>query len=227
MIPQKKKSPEELAALRNELGIPASKVDSPPQQKPEPADVSAAKTDDEPSQPPPVAIEPSPPIEESQAQPTEQPRSLTPAEPKRNVSKRHSLRKQELPLAPAPRSQHKTELPSRRKPNENLAEIRKRQALANLPNQAQDPAAHLKKITAHPALLTPAYLFALGAAIAAWQWTHYLTPLCLIGASAILTLFIFATKKRSRHHAAILLTIIILILAFGGIRYAPLFHHAT
>jgi hypothetical protein len=147
--------------------------------------------------------------------------------PKRRRSKLHSLRKEEQPLAPASGTPFKTDLPDQRKTARSLAEIRKHEAITNLSNQGQDPAAHLKKLTAHPALLTPAYLLAFCASLAAWQRALYIAPLSLIIASAILTIFIFAKKKRSRHHAAILTIIIILTLVFGGITYAPLFTHAT
>jgi len=185
MIPQNKKTPEELAALRNELGTQQHFAEN----------------------------EPAPPTPN------------TPKKPKRR--KIHPLRKEELPLAPAQGTHHKIELPSHRKSAQSLAESNKRETISVMSNPAADPAAYLKKLTAHPILLTPTYILALCAGLAAWQRALYITPLSLIIISTLLTIFIFVKKKRSRHHAAILTIIIIMTLVFGGITYAPLFSYAS
>ncbi len=239
MIPEKKKTPEELAALREGLGIPdAPPAPGAPRQRPAP-------TPPAPSAEPP-APKPTPPEE-----PVERPPApvLDPAHPDQSplpelrepvlhldmppapeeeknpepTSHSHSLRKHELPLAPAPAVTHKTVLPTGRHDDKGIAEIRRRDALQNLSTNAPDPAAHLKKITASPFLLAPAYILALSAGAAAWQRVHHITPLALLVLSTLLATYIFITKKRSRHHSAILAIIIIMTLVFGGLHYAPLF----
>ncbi len=151
------------------------------------------------------------------------PISEKPPEP---LPPQHSLRKHELPLAPAPAVTHKTALPTGRHDEKDIAEIRRRDALQNLSSHAPDPAAHLKKITAGFFLLIPAYLFALAAGFAAWKRVHHITPLSLLAVASIFAIFIFIRKKRSRHHAAFLAIIIILTLVFGGLHYAPVFNYA-
>jgi len=243
MLPDKKKTPEEIAALRGQLGIPETPSQpSPPEQtranppaiRPPyspPAQVTPPVPSPEPSTPPPV-LDPDHPDQSPEIIRQEpvmhlDPPSAPAPEKRPEAVKSHSLRKHELPLAPAPTVTQKTALPSHRHDPRDINEIRRREALAQLAqNDRQDPAAHLRKITAHPILLIPTYLLALAAALAAWQRAFYLTPLILLVIASLLTVYIFFTKKRSRHHAAILIIIIVMTLAFGGLYYAPYFSYA-
>ena len=225
MIPQKKKSPEEIAALRGELGIPEAFPGS--DKKPTPEIEQAAKVS-----PPdaPVPDSANPKVSQQQL-PEEAVIHLdipTPQNPTntRDAIKTHSLRKNDLPLSPSEATTQKTTLPTRRRRPDDIAELKRREALANLSEKAMDPATHLRQITAHPGLLVPAYLCAFGAAAAAWQRFQYFTPLALIAISTLMATFIFFAKKRSRHHSAILIIIVIMTLAFGGLHYAPLFSYA-
>ena len=251
MIPERKKTPEEIAALREGLGIP----DAPPipgatRQRPAPAPAP----EPEPSFPP-IEAKSAPPKEPEKSIETAPAPVLDPTHPDAPpetelrepvvhlgippapVSKetpeplppKHSLRKHELPLAPAPAltGTQKTELPSSRHNDQGIAEIRRRDALQNLSANAPDPATQLRKITAHPVLLIIAYLAAFGAGVAAWQRVHHITPLALVAIGSALGIYIFIAKKRSRHHSAILAIIIIMTLVFGGLYYAPLFTHAS
>ncbi len=206
MIPTKKKTPEELAALREELGFfqnPETQPTPPPEDQPE-----APRFQKVIGQAPLPIQQPAPPPAEE-------------IKPKRRIS--HSLRKVELPLYPAHAVQQKTPLPSYRRSAADLAELQRRAALENFSPNPTDPVAHLKKLEAHPVLLGFAYLPALAAIYAAWNTFHFITPISLICVSGLLTAYIFWTKKRSRHHAAILLIILAMTLVFGGIHYAPYF----
>lgn len=210
MIPQKKKTPEEIAALREELGMPLptpSTLPLPQPQAPitqEPSPSSAASADsivhlDIPPAPiPPKKIEPKP---------------------------SHSLRKHDLPLAPAPASTHRTELPDKRHDSRDISQIRKREALAALQQPGTDPVAYLRKQTASPFLYAPGYLFAVAAGVTAYQRFQYITPAALLTVSAIIMLFIALRKPRSRHHAALLFIAVFLTLVFGALHYAPLFRN--
>ncbi len=238
MIPKKKKTPEEIAALREGLGIP-DEIPPPgaPRQRTETDPLPV------PEEPTPNEVPPAPdiaPVPLSDKEPSaidEIPSNelrervvhldLPPAptaEPDAPVY--HSLRKHELPLAPAPFVTSKTALPAKRHDSGDIAQIRKREALAKLADPVPDPMVLLKKITAGPLLLIPAYLLAIGAAATAWQRVHHVTPIVLLVLCSALALFIFIRKKRSRHHAAILAIMILMTLAFGGLHYAPLFQHA-
>lgn len=227
MIPDKKKTPEEIAALREELGIPGA-PENTASQSPAPP-----RTEPEPKQPEKVKPKPAPVLDPAHPDATPSPSGADPVvhldlppatapEKKPEAIKTHSLRKNELPLAPAPTVTRKTTLPTHRHDPRDIAEIRRREAIASLAEKPQDPAIHLKKITAHPVLLAPAYLLAFAAAFAAWHRAFYAAPLVLISLSILLTVYIFICKKRSRHHAAILTIIIVMTLTFGGLHYAPL-----
>lgn len=191
MIPTQKKTPEELAALREELGFFQPPHSAPPAPQPTPVSATA---------------------------PPQEPREIKPK--RRRI---HTLRKIELPLAPAEQVQNKTSIPQPRHDIADVAEARRRAAIAEYSTATGDPAAHLKKLTAHPILLVFAYLPALAAIYTAWSTFHFITPISLIFVSGLLTAYIFWTKKRSRHHAAILFIILVMTLVFGGIHYAPLF----
>lgn len=249
MIPDKKKTPEEIAALREGLGIPDAPPvigaarhrtevhapAAPPQRTPPPIEPKPA-TSQEPAKtiealPAPVLdpMHPDAPPSMELREPVVHlgvPPAPISEETSEPLSPKHSLRKHELPLAPAPAVTHKTTLPTGRHDDKGIAEIRRRDALQNLSSQAPDPAAHLRKITAHPSLLIPAYLFAFGAGAAAWRQAHHFTPLALIFIAFLFAIYIFITKKRSRHHAAILAIIILMTLVFGGLHYAPVFQNA-
>lgn len=206
MIPQKKKSPEEIAALRSQLGIPEIPQESPqeePTETPQVKQVAPENLIDEETGEPIIVLE----IKSSHAP----------------QSEHHGP---EHALAPASPSLSKTKLPTRRHDQKTIAEIRRREILAQVTSTEADPVVQLRKITAHPILLIVTYLPALGAPIAAWQNTDYRIPAGLLLLATLLTFYIFLAKKRSRHHAAILTIIITMTLVFGGLHYAPLFNYA-
>jgi hypothetical protein len=197
MIPQKKKTPEEIAALREGLGMPPEPTPPPPDQE------SSA-----PIVEPIVHLDPPP----------------APVQPKKVEPKPiHSLRKHDPPLAPAPATTNRTELPTGRHDSRDISQIRKREALAALQQPGMDPVAYLRKQTASPFLYVPGYLLAIAAGIAAYQRFHYITPSLLLAISAFILVFIAWRKPRSRHHAALLFIIVFLTLVFGALHYAPLF----
>lgn len=248
MIPKKKKTAEEIAALRDQLGIPeeappppnlaplppmaaqpAARAEKPvaPEPTPLPRPAPIKSTPPEPA--PTPAVEPDLPVESPRDPELLEPvvhLKIPPAPVEtsdREAPPAHSLRKHELPLAPAPPVTHKTTLPGSRRDSHGLAEVRKREALTQLSQPGVNPADHLRKLTAHPVLLVPAYLLALGAAAVIFRNVHYFTPLALLALAGCFALFIFLKKPRSRHHAGFIFIIIFLTLVFGGIHYAPLF----
>jgi len=232
MIPGKKKTPEEIAALRGQLGIPEAQPEqAPTNSHPESPPAQAIPSGQHPNSPSSTpTLDPTHPYQSPELVDKERAVHLDAplaSEKKVEAVKNHSLRKHELPLAPAPAVTQKTALPDHRHDPNDMSQIRHREALAKVMQQnQQDPAAHLRKMTAHPLLLTPAYLFPLAAALAAWQRAFYLTPLVLLVISILFTFFIFLTKKRSRHHAAILTIIIVMTLTFGALYYVPFLTHA-
>lgn len=222
MIPQKKKTAEEIAALREGLGIPPVPPALEPETVPAPIEApvekeettSAAPEEKSENKEPVIHLEPPP-------KPT-RPQDV-------EIKPVHSLRKHDLPLAPAPAAitSHRTALPTKRHDPRDVAQIRKREALAALAQPSTDPAAHLRKQTASPFLYSPGYLLAIAAAVTAYQRVHFVTPAVLLGLAAVLMLFIALRKPRSRHHAALLFILVFLTLVFGALHYAPFFQHGS
>jgi hypothetical protein len=230
MIPDKKKTPEEIAALREGLGIP-DVIPQPgaPRQRPQQATPVAPGTHVIPPPDAPVLdpTHPDHPLPDGAAEPVIH-LDVVPLPPEMEKSEPkpvHTLRKHDLPLAPAPPVTHKTALPTHRHDPRDIAEIRKREALAALQTPNMDPISHVRKQTASPFLYTPGYLLIVAAAATAYQRFLYLTPATLLALATLIMIVIAATKPRSRHHAALLFILIFLTLAFGGLHYAPLFNH--
>jgi hypothetical protein len=222
MIPSKKKTPEEIAALREGLGIPPVASPLAPLPPPSPAMPEGMGKAEEPPAP-------APPQPASDADPvTHLDPPALPIRPQKAVIKpSHSLRKQEIPLAPAPvaPSRQRTELPARRHDPRDVAQIRKREALAQLRQPGGDPTDHLRKQKASPFLYVPGYLLAFAAALTAFRDDHYITPAALTGIATMIMVFIAWRKPRSRHHAALLFIVVFLTLVFGALHYAPLFKY--
>jgi len=191
MIPQKKKSAEEIAALREGMGLMKE------MPLPEPASAEIPVQISSPS----VVLSPS-------------------REPKPT----HSFRKQDLPLAPASPSHRSTALPSQRTDPNDIAQIRKREALAKLNQPNSDPAAYLRKQTASRWLCCLTYLLAIAAPVTVFFQYPYFVPAALLAISSFFVVFIAWKKPRSRHHAALIFIIIFLSLVFGALHYAPLFY---
>lgn len=222
MIPERKKTPEEIAALREGLGIPTKPTVAP---KPPGAAVKSEEPVEkkEPEKPGPQPTEDGQPVIHLEL-------PAIPARPKVVATKpTHSLRKHDLPLAPAPSAagSRRTELPAKRNDPRDIAQIRKREALAALAQSSSDPAARLRRQTASPFLYAPGYLLAIAAGVTAYLRVHYMTPAGLVGLAILVMLFIAMRKPRSRHHAALLFILVFLTLVFGALHYAPLFQHGS
>lgn len=223
MIPERKKSHEEIAALREGLGIQVPAEE--PKRNLAPAPPLSPAT----PQPAPLSSPPDPvsPVTDVLPQSDENiiHLNITPLPPKQFTTTSHSLRKHDLPLAPASPVTHQTTLPSHRHDFRDIAQIRKREALAKLQQPGVDPVAHIRKQTAHPLLYLPGYLLAIATGVTIYQRFHYITPIVLLALSLAITLYIAIRKPRSRHHAALIFILIFLTAAFGGLHYAPHFRN--
>ena len=278
LLPQRKKSPEEIAKLRESLGIPALPTDeepAPPMPSPAtappdrftPAPLQLTKTQPVPPAPlaPPLpapahAHAPKPVHSFKRSDripllPLEDPPSAapdaTPAEPPALVLKPgRSLRKSEpalLPAMPQGGPPADSNLPQQRHSEQELAEIRRREALALL-----GPAPQPKLTAAHPALIIPGYLIALAGAVpATLDWCSVvffprldsapLTAASLFAFSSLpltvpagctaiallIALFIALKKPLSRHHAAFIAVTTLFVIVFGALHYFPQLRNAT
>jgi hypothetical protein len=249
LLPQSKKSAEEIAKLRESLGI----VGPPPAEEvlPVPAPVSnllpaepqiAAKVQEAALAPLPVAEvhEPKPvrslkrseripqlPGGDEAAVESSPPASKavsTPL-PVTHVPKVvRSLRKSEQgPIAPLAPPSHDSKLPVHRHSEKEIHEIRRQEMLT-----AQNVAGHLNSLTAHPVLIVPGYLFAIAAAVGIY---FYEVQKEVAAGGVVLALIIaaiiFFKKPLSVHHAAFITVAVLFVVVFGALHYFPQLRHGT
>jgi len=187
-LPQRKKTAEELAKLRESLGIP----DAVP-----PAAAPRWSPDPPPAQPGPAAAEPAGGAEP----PPDEPK------PVRSLrkSEQHPLpARRPPPTAGVPAGEAK--LPTRRRSDRELNELRRHAAMETRP-----PIAHLQSITAHPVLLGIGYLLALAGGVG----------------GLLVAAFIFRKKPRSTHHAGFIAVIALFVIVFGALYLFPQLRHAS
>lgn len=262
-LPQRKKTPEEIAKLRESLGIRADPgspniPEEPHPTPPRPAP-SAPRPDHPPLQVTPVdevrprpharshghsfkrseytpqpqvaTVLPSPtPILEPSGHPLPPVIPIAVSHPSRPI--RSLKRSEHAPTPPAPKPvPANSKLPVHRHSDQELAEVRRRDALAVLSQGAyQLPGA------AHPALLSLGYLLAMGGAAAPilLDWTSRLTESYTLGtafssgyhlltactlAALPIAGFIYFKKTLSRHHAAFISIIVFFALVFAVLHY--------
>lgn len=218
-LPQRKKSPEEIAHLRESLGIrPLPETTLPDEE----AHVEA------PSPPPaPVALD------EAVA--------LTPLASSHHRPIRSFKKSEQLPAPAGPPAPSAAigKIPAHRHSQQELAEARRRDALEVMTHGTyQLPKA------AHPALLAIGYVLAIGGAAAPFlldcisrivgSYTlsascgggyHVLTAASL--AALPVAALIHVKRTLSRHHAAFIAVIAFFALVFAVLHYIPQLRHAT
>lgn len=251
LLPQRKKSPEELARLRDSLGVPGAprQVDErqdaaePPARKAvevdtivasnhEAALVHPAETIQLAPQPAETPGGPKPvhSLKRSERLPVASATAVAGTAPPavtldvRSPKPVRSLRKSEqLPLPPQPESPPDSNLPHQRHSDDEIAEIRRREVLAMM--NAQPDA---KLFPAHPALIVPGYLATLIGALGLYFYDFsILTTSACVTASLLLAAFIAIRKPISRHHAAFIAVIALFVIIFGALHYFPQLRHAT
>jgi hypothetical protein len=203
-IPTRKKSPEEIAALREkEL---AARVPATPQVTPQP---QAA---------PPSALAPP-----QQNQP-----AVLPAYPKKSLRKRpelhgtphvfDGLRPQEAqgqssPSQPA--SAPAAALPSQKRSDQEIMRMRQRDLM-----QTRPPVAHIQSMALHPFLVAMLYAATLATPILTSRYWHLASPARWYapgvggGVLLVLSVVIYFSKPRGRHHAAIVCGVVLVNLCF-------------
>jgi hypothetical protein len=253
LLPQRKKSAEEIAKLRESLGIPGisageDEASAPAHAAavfPEPADTIVPAHHEatvvHSPEAPPLAPHPAPvqqgpkPVHSLKrsvripALPVEDPPPAEqPAPPPRRPKRVRSLRKSEqivvLTNKDAVEVPVDSRLPAQRHSDRELNELRRREALAMLAPAVANP----KLTAAHPALLIPGYLLAAAGAVCFYFYQLPLTATACCAASALLiAAFIFQYRPISRHHAAFIAVITLFVIVFGALHYFPQLRHAT
>lgn len=249
LLPQSKKSAEEIAKLRESLGI----IDPPPAEEalpvaaPVPQALPAepqevAKVDDATLAPLPVTEvhEPKPvrslkrseripqlPGNDDAAADVIPPASKvvpTPLPVSHLPKAVRSLRKSEQgPISPIPPPPADSKLPVHRHSEKEILDIRRQEMLS-----AQNAAGHLKSLTAHPALIVPGYLFAIAAAVGIYfyDFQREIAAGCVLGALLVAAI-IFFKKPLSVHHAAFITVAALFVVVFGALHYFPQLRHGT
>lgn len=176
-LPQRKKSAGEIAKLRESLGIPGA---VPPAAPPVPPEASTGE-------PQATAADP----------------STGDLKPVRSLRKSERLPAPEKRPAPA---DGEAKLPTRRRTDRELNELRRRAAM-----QTRPPIAHLQSITAHPLLLGLGYVLALAGGVG----------------GLLIAAYIFRKKPRSTHHAGFMVTLAVFAIVSGVLYFFPQLRHAS
>jgi hypothetical protein len=220
-LPTHRKSPEELARLRDALGVPGPTPDPPaPASEPEP--------------PPPARPGPIPHLD-----PPSPPKS-GPHEPKPVRSLKRSEREPApAPHRPATASGPLSKLPDHRHSPEEIADIRRRSAIAaiqestfELPRSASKPLLALAYFLAIGGAASPTLLRGLAKLTESLRLGLVMSEgyhLLLAGTIAALPLAAFIALKRtqSRHHAAILAAISVFAILFSLLHFFPALTYGT
>ena len=218
-LPPRKKSAEEIAKLRESLGILAP----PPGEEELPVEGSLPEL---PSASEAVVPEPISAISKTPEPSPTLPVS-SPLPPPSSPKLVRSLRKSEQgPRSAVQAPASESRLPVHRHSDEQLNRIRRQEVL----DQSITPL-HPLSLTAHPLVVIPGYVFALAGAACFYFYDIEkrempITIGCVIAALAI-AIFIFLKKPFSRHHAAFIAMVSLLVIVFGALYYFPQLRHGT
>ena len=234
LLPQSKKSAEEIAKLRESFGIgtaPDALKEAPPGENveiPPPEPIPAVKPvrslrraeripvlPVEESGPPPMATH------EPEQKPLPAAVPLPVAHGARLV---RSLKKSEqVPLPEIHSPEPDSKLPIHRHDDRELNEIRRQAAISKLAAPILPQAR-----TAHLVLIVPGYLFALAGAVCFYFYDLELavTAAC-VAAALLVAAIIYLKKPLSRHHAAFIGAIALFVIIFGALHYFPQLQHGT
>jgi len=201
LLPQRKKSAEEIAKLRESFGVPGAEDSARQDTPPEPREEELSD---------PIHVV----VEQESVEPGPVPRPV------------RSLRKSEQ-LAPETSQRRESppdsNLPHQRHSQREIEEIRRHEMLA-LMNAQPNP----RLFPAHPALIIPGYLAIAAAAAGIWfyQIPVAVTAACAAASFAIAAV-IFIKKPVSRHHAAFIAVLALFLVVFAALYYFPQLRHAT
>jgi hypothetical protein len=254
LLPQRKKTAEEIAKLRESLGVPGvsqpsdaapapDTTDNPPDEVETIVATHHEATVVHAADPEPAAEPaPLPPPAHHGPKPVH---SLKRSErmPEEPIDETHAEAPAALPLSPAPRavrSLRKSEQAPRPEfPHSVPSADSKIPAHRHNDSELHEirrrealamlhPAANPKLAVAHPALIVPGYLLAIAGAscFVFYQFPMAATAACS-AASLALAAFIFVRRPSSRHHAAFIAVIALFVIVFGVLHYFPHLRHAT
>jgi hypothetical protein len=193
LLPQSKKSSEEIAKLRESFGVLGiSQQDTPTQATAKPA------IDRRPAE-----IRP-----------------LPEAKPVRSLRKSERVPVQTSAAQPAAHSN----LPTHRRSQDEIEDLRKREALARLTPPPPNP----KLAVAHRFTISIGYACALSGSSFFFYKPFPLAATASCAVAALLTaLYIFLKTPLSKHHAGFITAITLVVMVFGSLHYFPHLKYAT
>ncbi len=218
LLPQHKKSAGEIAKLREILEIHDSSVaaETPAPDSPEPP---AEK---------PLAPKPVHSLKRSERTPVvaaeaDVPLPVVIPEPREPKQVRSLRKSEQVPLSSVHQPAPDSKLPIHRHSDQEIQQIRLHESLAALP-----PATHLLARKAHPVIVIPGYLFAIGAAVGYhfYDLQIVVTTGCVVIA-LLFAAFIYFKKPLSLHHAAFIAVVSLFVIVFGALYYFPQLRHGT
>ncbi|MBC8126925.1 MAG: hypothetical protein H8M99_07250 [Gloeobacteraceae cyanobacterium ES-bin-144] len=211
LLPQSKKSPEEIARLREALGVPELVNAHEPNadSTTEPTITDAKKRTKKIA----AVLEIAAPITEPEHQ-------IQTPKPVRSLRKSEQIPILRDPITtPAANST----LPIYRHSSHEINELRRREAIAML-----NPVANPRLATAHYSILTFGYLTAVIGASFLFSNVFPLAASASCVASALLVAaYIYQRRPISRHHAAFIAVIALFVIVFGALHYFPHLQNAT
>ncbi|MDX1679684.1 MAG: hypothetical protein R3242_03035 [Akkermansiaceae bacterium] len=222
-LPQRKKTPEEIAQLRDQLGVPqATPATTKMQTVMEPSVEAQRKAT---THAPPEASEGSEDAEEPQA-PEFRKLIHSDPDPIDPAGERAEADSYASPAAPIETgSKPGSPLPERRRSPHELEELRRREMLSQV---GKEPPVNYKFQPAHPALITFGYLLAAAGSCSFWMQSYPRTALAAgcMGALAI-AVFLFICRPASQHHAGFISAIALLVGTFTIIHQVSQQAHAS
>ena len=242
LLPQSKKSAEEIAKLRESFGIgaaPDALKEAPPGENveispPEPlapvpvekaAEMKAVRSLRRAERIPVLPVEESGPPPTATHEPEQKPLPVAAPLPVAHGARLvRSLKKSEqVPLPGIHSPEPDSKLPIHRHDDRELNEIRRQAAISNLAAPVLPQAR-----TAHLVLIVPGYLFALAGAVGFYFYDLELavTAAC-VAAALLVAAIIYLKKPLSRHHAAFIGAIALFVIIFGALHYFPQLQHGT
>jgi hypothetical protein len=211
LLPQQKKSAEEIAKLRETHGVhePSSALET---SQPE------SEKSDAPGPLQPLRRSEQKPMLAREGDAAVPAIIRAPREPKRVRSLRKS---EQIPLSPVPLPSPDSTLPTYRHSEKQIQQLRLHESFAA-------PASHLLTLKAHPILIIPGYLFAIAAAVGYHFYDLQIAVTASSVAGALLfAIFIYFRKPLSLHHAAFIAVMSLFVIVFGALHYFPQLRHGT
>lgn len=226
-LPDRRKSQEELDALRQE-NLRAAGLVPHSQASPEEAEEEFAELDERPAvrareleihprrEKAPAPSVAAPPLEPAEpVLPAVD--AVTEAAPVR-LKARHSLRRKDPPLAkadPASRRAHQPiELPDQKMDRIELQQLRTSEIA-----DPEVPANYLRSLAAHPALITLGYLLAIAAGVEVYLAGSWIPAAVCLAPALLVALVIAIRSPRSRHHAGFIATIAFFVGFYGYVHF--------